>query len=101
MSTPMSWPYTLYYAGEDPWREQPDRDGPTDSRLGLIQTRLLARGERELVLFKPHTYTTSCMTLCIVLLVDVIILRKNSAYTNGHGPKGQIRTCIGPLCLPQ
>ncbi|KFM71251.1 hypothetical protein X975_12069, partial [Stegodyphus mimosarum] len=31
------WPAALDYAVEDPWREQLDRDGPTDARLGLSQ----------------------------------------------------------------
>ncbi|GIX76864.1 hypothetical protein CDAR_387161 [Caerostris darwini] len=35
MPTPVPWPAALDYAVEDPWREQPDRDGPTYSRLGL------------------------------------------------------------------
>ncbi|GIZ02990.1 hypothetical protein CEXT_707461 [Caerostris extrusa] len=35
MPTPVPWPAALDYAVEDPWREQPDQDGPTDSRLGL------------------------------------------------------------------
>ncbi|GBN57113.1 hypothetical protein AVEN_119897-1, partial [Araneus ventricosus] len=42
MPTPVPWPATLDYAVEDPWREQPDRDGPTDSRLGLNPVSLLA-----------------------------------------------------------
>ncbi|GBM41625.1 hypothetical protein AVEN_198378-1 [Araneus ventricosus] len=35
MPTPVPWPAALDYAVEEPWREQPDRGGPTDSRLGL------------------------------------------------------------------
>ncbi|KFM56651.1 hypothetical protein X975_06821, partial [Stegodyphus mimosarum] len=36
----MPWPAALDYAVEDPWREQLDRDGPTDARLGLSQTQM-------------------------------------------------------------
>ncbi|GIX82496.1 cathepsin L [Caerostris extrusa] len=43
MPTPVTWPVALNYAVEDPWREQPDRGGPTDSRLGLNPVSLLAR----------------------------------------------------------
>ncbi|GFX32907.1 uncharacterized protein TNCV_890431 [Trichonephila clavipes] len=43
----MPWPAALDYAVEDPWREQLDRDGLTDARLGLSQVSLLARGGRE------------------------------------------------------
>ncbi|GFU63300.1 hypothetical protein TNCV_661341 [Trichonephila clavipes] len=67
MPTPMPWPAALNYTGEDPWRKQPDQDGPTDSLLGLSQGSLLARGER-------------CITLRIVLQVDAIILTKNDAH---------------------
>ncbi|GBN83406.1 hypothetical protein AVEN_238152-1 [Araneus ventricosus] len=35
MPTPVQWPAALDYAVEDPWREQHDRGGPTDSQLGL------------------------------------------------------------------
>ncbi|XP_054724267.1 cGMP-dependent 3',5'-cyclic phosphodiesterase-like [Uloborus diversus] len=37
MPTPMPWPALLDYSVEDTWREQSDRDDPTDSRLGLNQ----------------------------------------------------------------
>ncbi|GFV74254.1 uncharacterized protein TNCV_2312521 [Trichonephila clavipes] len=35
MSTPVPWPAAQDYADEDPWREQPDRDGPTNLRFDL------------------------------------------------------------------
>ncbi|GFX96158.1 hypothetical protein TNCV_2290471 [Trichonephila clavipes] len=44
MPTPVPWPAALELAGEDPWHGRPDRDGPTDPRLGLSQKSLLARG---------------------------------------------------------
>ncbi|GBL95522.1 hypothetical protein AVEN_251765-1 [Araneus ventricosus] len=43
----MPWPAALDYAVEDPWREQPDRGGPTDSRLGLNPVSLLVRPVRK------------------------------------------------------
>ncbi|GFV15787.1 DUF4817 domain-containing protein [Trichonephila clavipes] len=46
MPTLMPWPAALDCAVEDPWREQLDRDGTTDARLGLSQVNLLARGGR-------------------------------------------------------
>ncbi|GFV68831.1 transposable element Tc1 transposase [Trichonephila clavipes] len=46
MPTLMPWPAALDYAVEDPWREQLDRDGTTDARLGLRQVSLLAREGR-------------------------------------------------------
>ncbi|GBN06604.1 hypothetical protein AVEN_7476-1 [Araneus ventricosus] len=46
MPTPVPWPAALDYAVEDPWREQPDGGGPTDSRLGLNSVSLLASGVR-------------------------------------------------------
>ncbi|GFV43892.1 hypothetical protein TNCV_485161 [Trichonephila clavipes] len=46
MSTPVPWPAVQDYADEDPWREQPDRDGPTDLRFDLSLVSLLAREER-------------------------------------------------------
>ncbi|GFV69909.1 hypothetical protein TNCV_1982761 [Trichonephila clavipes] len=78
----MPWPAALDYAVEDPWREQLDQDGATDTRLGLSQVSLLARedGKLILVLFEPRTYTGSCMAPRIVLLEDAIILRKNNAH---------------------
>ncbi|GFX02344.1 hypothetical protein TNCV_2285121 [Trichonephila clavipes] len=83
MQTPALWPIALYYVGEDPWREQPNQNGPTDSRLGLNQVRLLPEDNCKLiqVLFKLCTYISRCMTLRIVLLVDATILRENNAHT--------------------
>ncbi|GFT82268.1 uncharacterized protein TNCV_4650761 [Trichonephila clavipes] len=43
----MPCPAALDYAVEDPWREQLDRDGLTEARLGLSQVSLLAKGGRE------------------------------------------------------
>ncbi|GFT40634.1 hypothetical protein TNCV_3008081 [Trichonephila clavipes] len=79
----------LDYAVEDPWREQLDRDGRTDARLGNFHDRQrsgeVAGQERKdgkliLVLFEPRTYTGSCMAPRVVLLEDAIILRKNNAH---------------------
>ncbi|GFX59177.1 hypothetical protein TNCV_936921 [Trichonephila clavipes] len=50
MPTPVQWPAVQDYPGVDPWREQPDRYGPTDFRLGSSQMSLLAREERDEVL---------------------------------------------------
>ncbi|GFW56737.1 hypothetical protein TNCV_4068171 [Trichonephila clavipes] len=49
MPIPVPWPAALDYGGENPWREQPDYNGPTDSRLGFNQGSLLARGERKVI----------------------------------------------------
>ncbi|GBM16896.1 hypothetical protein AVEN_267294-1 [Araneus ventricosus] len=54
MPTPVPWPAALDYAVEDPWREQPDRSGPTDSRLGLNPNVLYN-------LWRPHTPATPCI----------------------------------------
>ncbi|GBO44983.1 hypothetical protein AVEN_100274-1 [Araneus ventricosus] len=60
MPTPVPWPAALDYAVEDP---QPDRGGPTDSRLGLNPVSLLARGVRP--------WCTTCAT---PLILDSAIL---------------------------
>ncbi|GFU92061.1 hypothetical protein TNCV_559941 [Trichonephila clavipes] len=73
--------FKLPYYVRDPWREQLDRDGPTDSRLGLIQMSLLAREDGKPhpgAFFEPRTYTSSCEgTLAFILLEDAIILEEN------------------------
>ncbi|GFW72289.1 hypothetical protein TNCV_703261 [Trichonephila clavipes] len=38
-ATPVPWPAALDYMGPDPSHEQADRDGSTDSRLGLNQEK--------------------------------------------------------------
>ncbi|GFW67718.1 uncharacterized protein TNCV_3445901 [Trichonephila clavipes] len=78
----MPWPAALDYAVEDPWREQLDRDGLTDARLGLSQVSLLARRGREThpgALRTTHVHWKR-MEPRIVLLEDAIILRKSNAH---------------------
>ncbi|GFY47614.1 hypothetical protein TNIN_366221 [Trichonephila inaurata madagascariensis] len=80
MPTPAWWLAVLDYVGEDPWREQLDRDGPTDSRLSLSPAVCCPEDNGILVFFEPRTYIASCMAFRIVLLVDAITLRENNAH---------------------
>ncbi|GFX28428.1 uncharacterized protein TNCV_1152371 [Trichonephila clavipes] len=98
----MPWPAELDYAVEDPWREQLDRDGLTDARLGLSQVSLLTRTETH-----PGALRTTHVHLQLYGTSHCPAGRchhpeeKQCAYRGGHGPQGQMRTCIDPSCLPQ
>ncbi|GFV55922.1 uncharacterized protein TNCV_7211 [Trichonephila clavipes] len=100
----MPWPAALDYAVEDPWREQLDRDGLTDARLGLSQVSLLARGGRET---HPGALRTTHVHWQLYGTSHCPAGRchhpegKQCACRGGHGPQGQMRTCIDPSCLPQ
>ncbi|XP_035220034.1 uncharacterized protein LOC118193099 [Stegodyphus dumicola] len=57
MPTLMPWPAALDYAVEDPWREQLDRDGPTDARWLVAQC--LDSRERAEVINKNSEHSTA------------------------------------------
>ncbi|GFU48611.1 uncharacterized protein TNCV_1439801 [Trichonephila clavipes] len=100
----MPWPAALDYAVEDPCGEQLDQDGLTDARLGLSRVSLLARGGREThpgALRTTHVHwqlygTSNCPAGRCHHPEE-----NQCACRGGHGPQGQMRTCIDPSCLPQ
>ncbi|GFX94353.1 hypothetical protein TNCV_4293981 [Trichonephila clavipes] len=86
----------LDYADEDSWREQPDKDGPIDSRLGLSRVSLLAKGERSTRSGAPRTthvhqqlYDTSD---CLASRCHHPEEKQGYAYRGGHGLQGHIHT---------
>ncbi|GBN36415.1 hypothetical protein AVEN_167237-1 [Araneus ventricosus] len=88
MPTPVPWPAALDYAVEDPWREQPDRGGPTDSRLGLNPDYVPPIGVsgRNLI-HTPKRHRKRCMGDPLYLGSRCLVVRSRIRHRKAPGSK--------------